>query len=65
MTLYDIARIAARYETPMAMAMRRALRERGVEVDALAYAERRYDGVVERMRNVASPVDLMAARHHG
>ncbi|ERL09863.1 hypothetical protein [Olsenella profusa] len=64
-TLFDIARIAARHTTRMAVAMRRALLERGVDADALAYVERRYDGVVECMRNVASPVDLRAARHHG
>lgn len=65
MTLFELARIAARYTTRMAVATRRALLERGVDADALAYAERRYDGVVECMRNVMSPVDLRAARHHG
>lgn len=64
-TLFDIARIAARHTTRMAVAMRRALLERGVDADALAYAERRYDGVVECMRNVVSPLDLRAARRHG
>lgn len=65
MTLFGIARIAARYVTPMAIAMRRALKERGVDADALAYAERRYDDVVECMRNVVSPLDARVARHNG
>lgn len=65
MTLFELARIAARYTTRMAMSMRRALLERGVDADALAYAERRYDGVVECMRNVVSPVDLRVARRGG
>mgnify|MGYP001678432824 CR=1 FL=1 len=65
MTLFDLARIAARHTTQMAMAMRRALMERGVDVDALAYAERRYGGVAECMRNVVSPVDLRTARANG
>ena len=64
-TLFDIARIAARHTTRMAVATRRALLERGVDADALACAERRYDGVVECMRNVVSPLDLRAARRHG
>lgn len=62
MTLFDLARIAARHTTAMAMAMRRALMELGVDADALAYAERRYDGVAECMRNVVSPADWKEAR---
>ncbi len=65
MTLLDIARIAARHTTAMALAMRRALMELGVDADALAYAERRYDGTVECFRNVVDPLDARAARHHG
>lgn len=65
MTLFEMARVAVRYTTRMAVAMRRALLELGVDADALAYAERRYDGVVECMRNVASPINLRAARYHG
>lgn len=63
MTLFDLARIAARHTTAMAAAMRRALMERGVDAHALACAERRYDGVVECFRNRVSPVDARAARH--
>lgn len=62
MTLFELARIASRHTTRMAVAMRRALLERGVDADALAYAERRYDGVVACMRNVVSPLDAKAAR---
>ncbi|EUB32661.1 hypothetical protein [Olsenella uli] len=65
MTLFDLARIAARHTTAMAMAMRRALMELGVDADALAYAERRYDGVVECVRNRVDPLDRRAARHGG
>lgn len=61
MTLLDMARIAGRYVTPMSMAMRHALAERGIDADAVAYAERRYDGVVECMRNHVSPIDARAA----
>lgn len=65
MTLFEMARIAARHQTVMAMAMRRALMERGIDANALAHAERRYGGVVECMRNVVSPVDLRTARANG
>ena len=39
--------------------------ELGVDADALAYAERRYDGVVECVRNRVDPLDRRAARHGG
>ncbi len=38
-----------------------ALMECGIDADAVAYAERRYDGVVECMRNHVSPIDARAA----
>ena len=45
----------------MSIAMRHALMECGIDADAVAYAERRYDGVVECMRNHVSPIDARAA----
>ncbi len=62
MTLIEIARIVARHNTVVARAMRDALMELGIDADAVRAAERRYDGVVECMRNVVSPTDRKEAR---